>query len=109
MASSPEQSLAQESDVLRNTDSGISVNLLLFGGNLVEKAFQEAMEEVHTNTDNEVTFLTYDEIVFILWYCICSSKYRPIEVKFLKLNSSHQQKKPSESKCSANKFCLLNG
>jgi len=57
MASSPEQSLAQESNVSRRTEAGgISVNLLLFGGNLVEKAFEAAMEEIHANSDNEVTF-----------------------------------------------------
>lgn len=87
MASSPGQSLTQESNVAQDTDSGISVNLLLFGENLVEKAFEAAMEEVHTNNDNEVTFLTF--IRLFLFCGICSTKYRPIEVEFLKL--SHQQ------------------
>ena len=57
MASLPVQSLTQESNAAHDTtESGISVNLLLFGENLVEKAFEAAMEEVHTNTDNKVTF-----------------------------------------------------
>ena len=57
MTSSPGQSLAQESNISRSTEAGgISVNLLLFGGNLVEKAFEAAMEEIHTNSDNEVAF-----------------------------------------------------
>lgn len=57
MASSPEQSVAQESNISRRTETGgISINLLLFGGNLVEKAFEAAMEEIHANGDNEVTF-----------------------------------------------------
>ena len=55
MASSPEQSPAQESNISRNTEAGISVNLMLFGGNLVEKAFEAAMEEIQVNNDNEVT------------------------------------------------------
>ena len=55
MASSPRQSLAQESDISPNTEAGISVNLLLFGGNLVEKAFEAAMEEIEANNDNKVT------------------------------------------------------
>lgn len=56
MASSPGQSLVQESNISRSTEAGISVDLLLFGGNLVEKAFEAAMEEIHANSDNEVTF-----------------------------------------------------
>ena len=56
MASSPRQSLAQQSNISRSTETGISVNLLLFGGNLVEKAFEAAMEEIQANSDNEVTF-----------------------------------------------------
>lgn len=57
MASLPVQSLTQESNAAHDTtESGISLNLLLFGENLVEKAFEAAMEEVHTNTDKKVTF-----------------------------------------------------
>jgi len=55
MASSPGQSPAQESNISRSTEAGISVNLLLFGGNLVEKAFEAAMEEFQVNNDSEVT------------------------------------------------------
>ena len=55
MASSSGESLAQESNISRSTEAGISVNLLLFGRTLVEKAFEEAMEEIQANNDNEVT------------------------------------------------------
>lgn len=61
MASSLEQSLAQSS-----IDSGISVDLLLFCGNLVEKAFQAAMEEIHKVSDNEVTFFVVICGVFVV-------------------------------------------
>lgn len=67
MASSLEQSLAQESNVAQSSiDSGISVDLLLFGGNLVEKAFQAAMEEIHKVSDNEVTFFVVICGVFVV-------------------------------------------
>lgn len=55
MASSSGESLAQESNISRSTEAGISVNLLLFGRTLVEKAFEVAMEEIQANNDNEVT------------------------------------------------------
>lgn len=55
MASSPGQSLAPESNISRSTEAGISVNLLLFGRTLVEKALEEAMEEIQANNDNKVT------------------------------------------------------
>lgn len=65
MASSPGQSLAQESNISRSTEAGISVNLLLFGGNLVEQAFEAAMEEIQANNDNEVTL--WMQIRFLLF------------------------------------------
>lgn len=55
MASSSGESLAQESNISRSTEAGISVNLLLFGRTLVEKAFEVAMEEIQANNDNKVT------------------------------------------------------
>lgn len=55
MASSSGESLAQESNISRSTEAGISVNLLLFGRTLVEKAFEVAMGEIQANNDNKVT------------------------------------------------------
>lgn len=56
MASSTAESWDQDSNTAWNIDTGISVDFLLFGGNLVEKAFEEAMDEVavHARNDNEV-------------------------------------------------------
>ena len=56
MASSTAESFDHDSNIARNIDTGISVDFLLFGGSLVEKAFEEAMAEVavHASNDNEV-------------------------------------------------------
>jgi len=48
MASSPGQSLEQESIISRSTEAGISVKFVA-----VRWKF---MEEIHPNSDNEVTF-----------------------------------------------------
>lgn len=59
--------LARQSNISRNIDAGISVDLLLFGENLVEKAFEEAIEEVRGNSDSQVLFIGAGYIVYILW------------------------------------------
>ena len=81
MASSSGESLAQESNISRSTEAGISVNLLLFGRTLVEKAFEVAMEEIQANNDNKVTL--WMQIRLFYFVVICSSNYKPIELKFL--------------------------
>ena len=48
-------------------DSGISVNLLLLGENLVEKAFEEALEVVREYNYSEVSFNGAGNFVCILW------------------------------------------
>merc|ERR1712168_1099112 len=54
MESSTGQSLTGQSNVTGIIDSGISVNLLLLGENLVEKAFEEALEVVREYNHSEV-------------------------------------------------------
>ena len=66
MASSTAESFDQDSNIAKNTDSGVSVNFLLFSGNLVEKAFEAAMAEVNDSRENEVTLL------LLFWSLLCS-------------------------------------
>lgn len=67
MESSTGQSLTGQSNVTGIIDSGISVNLLLFGENLVEKAFEEALEVVREYNYSEVSFNGAGNFVCILW------------------------------------------
>ena len=55
MASLTTESFDQDSNTAKNTDAGISVEVLLYGEHLVERALETAMAEVRSNSDDEVT------------------------------------------------------
>ena len=57
MARSTTESFDQDSNIAKNTDAAISIDVLLYGEKLVERALDTAMTEiqVHSNSDDEVT------------------------------------------------------
>ena len=55
MASLTTESFDQDSNTAKNTDAGISVEVLLYGEHLVERVLETAMAEVRSNSDDEVT------------------------------------------------------